>query len=82
MKSKLKALSLLGVVIILIGAYFLFFKAGLPYQDATDELLQRWEAAYRTGTVLCVIGAAVLLLALVVNIVKKRLSRSRSQENP
>ncbi|MBQ1703515.1 MAG: hypothetical protein II021_03490, partial [Oscillospiraceae bacterium] len=71
MKSKLKALSILGVVIILIGAYYLFFKAGLPYQDATEELLQRWEAAYRTGSVLCVIDAAVLLLALVLYLLKK-----------
>ena len=82
MKSKLKALSLLGVVIILIGAYFLFIKAGLPYQDATDELLQRWEAAYRTGTVLCIIGAAVLLLALVVYLLKKRFFHSSRKDNP
>ncbi len=65
---------LAGVVVMGLGAYFLVFKAGIPYQDPPLELQIRYaidkgtgEGLFTTGLVLAVAGLAGRVAAKVAD---------------
>jgi hypothetical protein len=69
LKAKLKCLfvSLLfsGIIVFLIGLYFSFFKAGVPYQDPTTEMTIRWMAYAFAGDTCMFWGTLVSVTGLV-----------------
>lgn len=69
MKQKLKmlfvSLIMAGCVIVIVGSYFSFAKAGIPYQDPTTEMTIRWTAYWLAGEACMRSGAIVFLVGLI-----------------
>lgn len=69
MKNRMKhafreisnAVFLAGLIILVIGLYYLVIKAGIPYQDPTVEMQIQYEIHYGIGSILSKTG---LILAL------------------
>lgn len=56
-------LVLLGIIILFIGLYYVIIKAGIPYQDPTPELLQKYNNYTHTGHVFIKISMAMELIS-------------------
>ena len=54
-----------GAVILIIGFYFLFIKAGLPYQDPTEEMQKRWLLYKNIGEKLMICGFVSLSSGII-----------------
>ena len=66
-----------GVIILLISAYYLVIKAGIPYQDPPPELQIKYavnagigEELFKDGSIVFVVGLAGRIAAWLLN--KKR----------
>ena len=55
-KKALEALLLAGLILLLVGAYYLIVKAGIPYQDPPLELQLQYAVNTRIGEVLTALG--------------------------
>ena len=55
----------IGAVILIIGFYFLFIKAGLPYQDPTEEMQKRWLLYKNIGEKLMICGFVSLSSGII-----------------
>lgn len=74
-KYILLAIIAAGIVMLAVGIYYSVIVAGLPYQDPTPEMLEKWNMAHRTGTLWQCIGAATALIGAVGLTAIKILSR-------
>ena len=54
-----------GAVILIIGFYFLFIKAGLPYQDPTEEMQKSWLLYKNIGEKLMICGCVSLSSGII-----------------
>ena len=54
-----------GLIILLIGAYYTIIKAGIPYQDAPDDILWVYQINMHIGEVLEKDGAIILAAGFV-----------------
>ena len=71
--ESLKTLSrdfiIAGVIILLLSAYYLVIKAGIPYQDPTPELQLRYTVNSHVGDELLTAGLTALIVGIVGRVV-------------
>lgn len=60
-----RAVFLAGIILLLIGVYFILVKAGIPYQDPTPEMWISYAAWWRAGETNAQWGLALLLIGAV-----------------
>lgn len=76
MKRKpLKYVALLGSIVIVIGLYFLMIKAGIPYQDPTQEMIEQYNRDTRIGEVFTLIGICIegiCILGFLAGVIRKK----------
>ncbi len=58
-----------GVIILLLSAYYLVIKAGIPYQDPTPELQLQYTVNSRVGDELLTAGLTALIVGIVGRVV-------------
>ncbi|MBE6005458.1 MAG: hypothetical protein E7232_15535 [Lachnospiraceae bacterium] len=68
-KSILNGVIISGIIIFMIGLYYLIIKAGIPYQDPTEELRIQYAINMGIGETLIGNGFLVFILGLIINIV-------------
>lgn len=76
MKKKILILSLIiGCIFLVIGFYYQYIKAGIPYQDPTTELIQKYNRNIKIGEILTLVGFCIesinIFLIITYFIVKK-----------
>ena len=64
-KFFLDSCTLSGLIISCIGLYFMFFVAGIPYQDPTTEVQIKYTVALGTGETLIACGGVLFLVSVV-----------------
>ena len=69
LKSISRGFIIAGVILLLLGAYYLFIKAGIPYQDPTPELQLRYAVSSRVGDELLTAGLTALIVGIVGRVV-------------
>lgn len=62
---------ILGVAFCLIGWFFVFIKAGLPYQDPTPEMTSHYNWYSTTGSALMQFGLFLIVAGLLISIIYK-----------
>lgn len=69
LKKISSSLIISGVVILLIGLYYLMIKAGIPYQDPTTEMQIKYEINMGIGNILSLTGVCMTFVFAVIRIV-------------
>ena len=64
-----KCITIVGVVILVVGLYYSMFKAGIPYQDPTPEMLQNYNRWLMQGEIMTWAGIGILVLDVICLIV-------------
>lgn len=64
-KSILNGVIISGMIILMIGLYYLIIKAGIPYQDPTEELRIQYAINMGIGETLIGNGLLVFILGLI-----------------
>ena len=59
--QTLYALIIAGIIILLIGLYYLIIKAGIPYQDPPLDLQLQYAVNTRIGSILTGIGFKMVI---------------------
>ena len=83
MKNKMKnlfreisnAVLLAGLIILVIGLYYLIIKSGIPYQDPTVEMQIQYEIDYGIGSILSKTGLILAVCGGIVRLVSWRVGR-------
>lgn len=75
--SVLNGLLIAGIIILMLGLYYWVIKAGIPYQDPTEELRIQYAINLGIGEKLTT-TALVILAAGVVGKIVMRVLRKRS----
>ena len=60
--QTLNALIIAGIIILLIGLYYLIIKAGIPYQDPPLDLQLQYAVNTRIGSILTGTGFKMVIL--------------------
>ena len=82
MKNKISNyLIMIGIMIFVIGFYFMFLKAGLPYPDPTPDMTRKWMFYYNLGKVTIPFGAVLMIIGVVVKIFIKICIRFKERNN-
>ena len=68
-KNMLNAVIISGIIIFVIGLYYLIVKAGIPYQDPTEELRIKYAINMGISETLIINGFYVFVLGLIGKIV-------------
>ena len=83
-KSVFTGLAVSGMIVVLVGMYYLVIKAGIPYQDPPLELqiqytvnMNTGEELFKTGVLICGVGLA----GRIVFFLTERLKKNRRNEN-
>ena len=83
MKNKMKnlfheisnAILLAGLIILVIGWYYLIIKSGIPYQDPTVEMQIQYEIDYGIGSVLSKTGLILAVCGGIARVLVWRVGR-------
>lgn len=83
MKNKMKnlfreisnAVLLSGLIILVIGLYYLVIKAGIPYQDPTVEMQVQYAIHYGIGSILSKTGLILALCGGIARVIAWRVER-------
>ena len=67
-----------GLVVLLIGAYYAIIKAGIPYQDAPDDILWIYEINMHIGDTLVKDGVIIFAAGLVFYLVMRAVRKSKN----
>lgn len=77
MKKKIFIGSVIvGIILLIIGLYYLCIKAGIPYQDPPPELLKMYNKNMKIGEILILVGFLIEcsnIIILVINFILKKL---------
>ncbi len=66
------ALLLAGIIILVIGSYYLMIKAGIPYQDPTVEMQIQYAINYGIGEILTKTGVVIAVLGAVGSVIFRK----------
>lgn len=66
------AVFLAGLIILVIGLYYLVIKAGIPYQDPTAEMQIQYAVNYGIGSVLSKAGLILAVCGGIARLVRWR----------
>ena len=69
LKSLSRSFIIAGIILLLIGAYYLVIKAGIPYQDPPLELQIQYTVNSRVGDEMLTAGATALIVGVVGRVV-------------
>ena len=76
-KSILNGVIISGIIIFIIGLYYLIIKSGIPYQDPTEELRLQYAINMGIGETLIANGLLVFILGLIGRIIAFVLERKK-----
>ena len=71
LKKICQTLLLVGLIMVLVGLYYMVIKAGIPFQDAPPELQMRYEHDMQTGGALVKYGFVVLAIGAAGRVVAR-----------
>ncbi len=78
MKKKIFIVSfIIGCIFLVMGFYYLYIKAGIPYQDPTTEMIQEYNRNMRIGEVSILVGFCIEMInifGIITYVVLKRLN--------
>ena len=74
-KNAFRVIIVIGVIILLIGLYYLIIKAGIPYQDPTFEMQILYAKNMYIGDTLTTLGIITLVLGIAGRIVTGIISK-------
>ena len=84
LKSILLGLIFAGVIMLVVGLYYQEIKAGIPYQDPTEEMQLQYTIYWKIGEELMydgfMIGSTGIVLRIIVFIVERYIKRIRGTE--
>lgn len=80
LKSFFNSILLAGIVILIIGLYYMIIKAGIPYQDPTPELQLQYSIDMGIGDVLTTVGLCTTMVGAVCRIIIGIISRKKKAE--
>lgn len=84
LKSVLLGLIFAGVIMLAVGFYYQGIKAGIPYQDPTEEMQLQYTIYWKVGEELIydgfMIGSTGLVLRIIVFMVERYIKRIRGTE--
>ncbi len=63
-KNIINGAIIAGIIILLIGLYYWIIKAGIPYQDPTEELRIQYAVNMGIGDELVKTGAVLLIIGI------------------
>lgn len=66
---------LAGLIILVIGLYYILIKAGIPYQDPTVEMQVQYGINHGIGSVLSKTGLIIALCGGIVRLILWRVGR-------
>ena len=66
-----------GLIMLIIGLYYLVIKAGIPYQDPTVEMQIQYSINMGIGDTLTLTGFILSVLGLICRIVTGIISKKR-----
>ena len=79
MKNRFREISnavlLAGLIILVIGLYYLVIKAGIPYQDPTVEIQIQYAIHYGIGSILSKTGLILALCGGIARVIVWRVER-------
>lgn len=86
MKNKVREISnailFSGLILLLIGAYYLIIKAGIPYQDPTVELQIKYAVNDGIGSVLSELGLIFILIGGSIRLIIWCICRKNRHGSP
>ena len=72
MKNKIiNYVVIAGIIILIVGFYAMFFKAGIPFPDATPEMARRWLFYYNFGKFTMLSGIILIVTSIVLKLFGK-----------
>ena len=63
---------LAGGILALLGLYYSVVKAGIPYQDAPQELYIQWRAWHEMGSLCLKWGAGLLAAGVLLRVLSRK----------
>ena len=69
---------LLSIVVFNVGLYYSMIKAGIPYQDPTPAMTEKYMSDMRLGNALMFIGFILFVVSVTLLIVLKIIKRKNS----
>ena len=78
-KNILNGMIIAGVMVLVIGLYYWMIKAGIPYQDPTEELRIQYAINIGIGDALIRNGFKILILGVVCRLVMLVLNRREAK---
>ena len=76
-KSLMTSFIIAGLIMLIIGLYYLVIKAGIPYQDPTVEMQIQYSINMGIGDTLTLTGFILSVLGLICRIVTGIISKKR-----
>ena len=76
LKTLSRGFIIAGVIILLLSAYYLVIKAGIPYQDPTPELQLQYTVNSYVGDELLTAGLTALIVGIVGRVVTGIIGRN------
>ena len=80
LKSIFNSILLAGIIILVIGFYYMVIKAGILYQDPTPELQLQYSIDMGIGDVLTTVGLCTTMAGAVCRMIIGFLSREKKAE--
>ena len=72
---KTKTIIILGILLIVGGFMYDLFFAGIPYQDPTPEMTQRFNFNKSVASTIELIGLIVIIIGIIKSILNKLLKK-------
>ncbi len=70
---------MISLMIMATGYYYIAVKAGIPYQDPTAEMTEKYIAYWNTGESLVLLGFIILIISIIYLVVlRNRFRRKKS----
>lgn len=72
---------LIGIVAFIVGFYYSAIKAGIPYQDPTPEMAEKYTLYMNIGDNLMLLGFIAIVIGIIFFVVLKIMNKSISRKN-
>ena len=70
-----------SILVLIIGFYFSWGKAGIPYQDPTPEMTTKYMFYWNMGNKFLLIGFIILIISVAFWIIIVRLKKGNTGNN-
>lgn len=79
MKKKILILSfIIGCIFLVMGFYYQYIKAGIPYQDPTTEIIQKYNRNIKIGEISILVGFCIEMINMFLIITYVVLKKVKS----